>query len=46
MKIHIVIAPTCFGLQPSPGSLYRVWIKLHFYWLTNKWADWQPIPKT
>jgi len=30
MKIHIIIAPTCFGLRPSSGSLYRAWLKLHF----------------
>jgi len=23
MKIHIIIAPTCSGLWPSSGSLYR-----------------------
>jgi len=26
MKIHIIIAPTCFGLRPSSGSLYRAWL--------------------
>ena len=30
IKIHINIAPTCFGLQPSSGSLYRAWLKSHF----------------
>ena len=30
MKIHIIIASTCFGLRPSSGSLYRAWLKLHF----------------
>ena len=29
IKIHINIAPTCFGLPPSSGSLYRAWIKLY-----------------
>ena len=31
IKIHINIAPTCFGLPPSSGSLYRAWLKLFFY---------------
>ena len=31
MKIHIIIAPTCFGLRPFSGGLYRAWMKLHFY---------------
>ena len=30
VKIHIIIAPTCFGLRPSSGSLHRAWLKLHF----------------
>jgi len=30
IKIHINIAPTCFGLRPSSGSLYRAWLKLYF----------------
>jgi len=30
MKIHIIIAPKCFGLRPSSGSLYRAWLKLRF----------------
>jgi len=30
MKIHTIIAPTCFGLQPSSGSLYRDWLKLQY----------------
>ena len=30
IKIHIIIAPACFGLRPSSGSLYRAWLKLHF----------------
>ena len=25
IKRHINIAPTCFGLQPSSGSLYKAW---------------------
>ena len=29
-KIHIIIAPTCFGLRPSSGSLLRAWLNLHF----------------
>jgi len=29
MKIHINIAPTYFGLQPSSGSLHWTWLKLH-----------------
>ena len=29
-RIHIIIAPTCFGLRPSSGSLYRAWLKLPF----------------
>ena len=29
LKIHIIIASTCFGLRPSSGSLYRAWLKLH-----------------
>jgi len=29
MKIHIIIAPTYFGLRPFSGSLYRAWLKLH-----------------
>jgi hypothetical protein len=24
------IAPTCFGLRPSSGSLYGAWLKLHY----------------
>jgi len=28
--IHINITPTCFGLRPSSGSLYRPWLKLYF----------------
>jgi hypothetical protein len=27
-RIHTNIAPTCFGLQPSSGSLYCAWLKL------------------
>jgi hypothetical protein len=30
IKMYIIIAPTCFGLRPSSGSLYRAWLKLHF----------------
>ena len=30
VKIHIIIAPTYFGLRPSSGNLYRAWLKLHF----------------
>ena len=30
IKIHINIAPTCFGLLPSSGSLYRAWLNLYF----------------
>ena len=30
VKRHINIAPTCFGLRPSSGSLYRAWLKLYF----------------
>ena len=30
MKIHIIIALTCFGLRSSSGSLYRAWLELHF----------------
>jgi len=30
MKIHIIIAPTYFGLRPSSGNLYRTWLNLHF----------------
>ena len=29
IKIHINVAPTCFGLRPSSGTLYRAWLKLH-----------------
>ena len=29
IKIHIIIAPTCFCLRPSSGSLYRDWLKLY-----------------
>ena len=29
-RIHIVIAPTYFGLRPSSWSLYRAWLKLYF----------------
>jgi hypothetical protein len=29
IKIHINIAPTCFGLRPSSGSLYWAWLKLY-----------------
>ena len=28
-KIHINIAPTCFGLRPSSGSLHWTWLKLY-----------------
>ena len=28
-KIHINIAPTCFGLLPSSGSLHWTWLKLY-----------------
>ena len=28
MKIHIIISPTCFGLQPSSGSLSKVTLLL------------------
>ena len=31
IKIHIYVAPTCFGLQPSSGSLYWTWLKLYLY---------------
>jgi hypothetical protein len=24
------IAPTCFGVRPSSGSLYGAWLKLHY----------------
>jgi hypothetical protein len=24
------IAPTCFGLRPSSGSLHGAWLKLHY----------------
>jgi hypothetical protein len=27
------IAPTCFGLRPSSGSLYGAWLKLHYIML-------------
>ena len=30
IKIHINIALTCFGLQPSSGRLFRAWLKLYF----------------
>ena len=30
IKRRINIAPTCFGLRPSSGSLYRAWLKLYF----------------
>ena len=30
IKTHITIAPTCFDLRPSSGSLYRAWLKLYF----------------
>ena len=30
IKRHINIAPTCFGLRPSSGSLYRACLKLYF----------------
>jgi len=30
MKIHVIIAPTRFGLRSSWGSLYRAWLKLDF----------------
>jgi hypothetical protein len=30
IKIHINIAPTCFGLRPSSGSLHWTWLKLYF----------------
>jgi len=30
IKRHINIVPTCFGLRPSSGSLYRAWLKLYF----------------
>jgi len=26
IKIHTNIAPTCFGLRPSSGSLYWTWL--------------------
>jgi len=29
IKIHINIAPTCFGLWPSTGSLHWTWLKLY-----------------
>jgi len=29
-QMHINIAPTCFGLRPSSGSLYRAWLNLYF----------------
>ena len=29
IKIQINIAPTCFGLRPSSGSLHRTWLKLY-----------------
>ena len=29
IKIHINIAPTCFGLRPSSGSLHWTWLKLY-----------------
>jgi len=29
IKIHINIAPTCFGLRPSSGSLHWTWRKLY-----------------
>jgi len=30
IKMHNNIAPTCFGLRPSSGSLYRACLKLRF----------------
>jgi hypothetical protein len=27
--MHTNIAPTCFGLRPSSGSLYWTWLKLY-----------------
>jgi hypothetical protein len=30
VKIYIKIAPTCFGLQPSPGSLHMSLAKVTF----------------
>jgi hypothetical protein len=29
IKIHTNVAPTCFGLRPSSGSLYWAWLKLY-----------------
>ena len=29
IKIYINIAPTCFGLRPSSGSLHWTWLKLY-----------------
>jgi len=29
IKIHINIAPTHFGLRPSPGSLHWTWLQLY-----------------
>jgi len=31
MKIHINIAPTCFDLRPSSGSLHWTCLKLYLY---------------
>jgi len=29
IKMHINIAPTCFGLRPTSGSLHWTWLKLY-----------------
>jgi len=29
IKIHTNIAPTCFGLRRSSGSLYWTWLRLY-----------------
>jgi len=31
IKIYINIAPTCFGFQPSSGSLHWTWLKLYLH---------------
>ena len=30
LEKFIFMAPTCFGLRPFSGNLYRAWLKLHF----------------
>jgi hypothetical protein len=41
--IHMIFAPTCFGLRPSSESLYWAWLKLYIYVLIGYVVVWQHV---